>query len=126
MGWFGIRSRAQRGFVVPIISPFSVLRLFLCSSLVISFELYMVKYVLQTKQSVEAVNPLARLLKVEEMKSKDMVDHVLSVQPERYDDLRLREHEFLIVIQCQYAPFKVSSLCFFFSPLYSPCKSPFW
>ena len=89
-----------------------------CSSLVTLFELYIVKYVLQTKQSVEAVNPLARLLKVEERKSKDMGDHVLSVQPERYDDLRLREHEFLIVIQCQYAPFKVSSLSLSFPLLF--------
>ena len=66
----------------------------------------------QTKQSVEAFNPLARLLSVEEIKSAVVVDHLLSAQPERYNNIRLKEHEFLIAIQCQYGSFKKSVISY--------------
>ena len=97
----GIRSKAQYGSAVRIILQFKSSPQYMGSSLIWGF------IPMQTKQSVEVVNPLARLVKVDEIRSDTMVDHILDHQPERYNEIRLREHEFLIAVQCQYATFKV-------------------
>ena len=66
----------------------------------------------QTQQEIEAVNPIAKLIKVDEVITKEPIDHILAVEPHRYTELKLKKNQFLIVINLQFAPFKRSLVAF--------------
>ena len=55
---------------------------------------------------------MAKLMTVDEVKTNTVIDHILSKQPDRYNNVQLKPNEFLIAVNLQYAPFKKSVVAY--------------